>query len=66
MSDCLISYSSSDEQLARFVEGHLRAQQVSVFLASVSLEPGQNWSQAIWENLKASPWVIFLARSLAE
>lgn len=61
MPDCFISYSSADERLSRFVEAHLRAQQVNVFIASVSLQPGENWSQVIWNNLKASPWVIFLA-----
>lgn len=34
---------------------------MSVFLASVSLQPGENWSDAIWSNLKSSSWVIFLA-----
>lgn len=61
MPDCFIGYSSTDEELARFVEVHLRAQGLDVFLASVSLQPGQRWSEAIWSSLKASPWVVFLA-----
>ena len=65
MPDCFISYSSTDEELARFVEAHLRAQGLDVFLASVSLQLGQRWSEAIWANLKASPWVVFLASGAA-
>lgn len=65
MPDCFISYSSSDEELARFVEAHLRAQGLDVFVASVSLQPGERWSEAIWANLKASPWVVFLASGAA-
>jgi hypothetical protein len=61
MPDCFISYSSQDEVLAKFVEAHLRAQTVSVFMASISVKPGQNWSQEIWNNLRGSTWVIFLA-----
>jgi TIR domain len=47
MPDCFISYSSTDEELARFVETHLRAQGLDVFLASVSLQPRERWSEAI-------------------
>jgi len=65
MPDCFISYSSSDDELARFVEAHLRAQGLNVFLASVSLQPGDRWSEAIWSNLKISPWVVFLASRAA-
>jgi hypothetical protein len=65
MPDCFISYSSTDEELARFVELHLRAQGLNVFLASVSLQPGQRWSEQIWANLGASPWVVFLASKAA-
>lgn len=56
MPDCFISYCSEDERLARFVEAQLRSQGVSVFMASVSLRPGQNWSQETWNNLRASSW----------
>lgn len=65
MPDCFISYSSSDEELAGFVDAHLRTQGLDVFLASVSLQPGQRWSEVIWANLKASKWVVFLASRAA-
>ena len=65
MPDCFISYSSEDERLANFVQQQLRDQHVTVFMASVSLRPGQNWSQEIWANLRTSPWVIFLASRAA-
>ncbi len=65
MPDCFISYSSVDEELARFVEAHLRAQGLDVFLASVSLQPGQRWSEVIWASLRTSKWVVFLASRAA-
>ena len=65
MPDCFISYAAEDERLARFVESHLRGQQVSVFMASVSLQPGQDWSKEIMANLRSSPWVIFLCSRAA-
>jgi len=65
MPDCFISYSSADDELARFVEAHLRAQGLDVFLASVSLQPGQKWSEVVWANLRASNWVVFLASRVA-
>lgn len=34
---------------------HLRAHGLDVFLASVSLQPGERWSEATWVNLKPSP-----------
>lgn len=61
MPDCFISYSSDDERLGRFVGSLLISQGVSVFMVSVSLQPGQNWSQEISRNLRESSWVIFLA-----
>ena len=65
MPDCFISYSSADEDLAYFVHDHLCAQGLDVFMASISLLPGENWTNVIWNNLRASPWVIFLASRAA-
>ena len=39
MPDVFISFSSKDERLARFVQDHLIAGGVSVFLAPASLHP---------------------------
>ncbi|MBK8760080.1 MAG: toll/interleukin-1 receptor domain-containing protein [Sulfuritalea sp.] len=61
MADVFISYSSKDERLARFVHDHLGAENVSVFLASTSIELGQRWSPEILRNLNIAKWVIFLA-----
>lgn len=65
MTDVFISYSSQDERLARFVASHLEEEGVSVFLAALSLKPGDNWSKEIFENLRASNWVLFLASRAA-
>lgn len=40
MTDVFISYSTADERIARFVHDHMSAEDLSVFLASVSLKPG--------------------------
>ena len=65
MPDCFISYSTKNNKIANFAAHQLELQQVSTFLAPISIQPGSNWTQAIWQNLKASPWVLFLASRTA-
>jgi TIR domain len=65
MPDCFISYSSQDQRIADFVYSELTRQHLDVFMASVSLRPGENWSESVRANLKASSWVIFLASRVA-
>jgi hypothetical protein len=65
MLDCFISYSSHDEQRAKWVYEQLRLRGVSTFLAPLSVEPGEPWSRKIKENLKASGRVVFLASRAA-
>lgn len=61
MPDVFISYSVKDEELAQFVRSHLIAQGLSVFLASISLTPGERWTPKIIEELRLSEWVVLLA-----
>lgn len=65
MSDVFISYSSQDERSAQFLHRHLTAEGLSVFMASVSLKPGEGWSQAILQNLRNANLVFFLASRAA-
>jgi TIR domain-containing protein len=65
MPDCFISYSTKDQKLAEFVRAELQQHGLSVFMAQASLKPGQQWSDEIRANLKASDWVLFLASSAA-
>lgn len=65
MPDIFISYSSADQKLATFLHEHLTAEGVSVFMASVSLLPGQRWPQEILRALQESSWVLFLASKAA-
>src|SRR5215213_336592 len=65
MPDCFISYSSNDQLLANFIHSELTRQNLSVFMASVSLRLGEDWTEAIKANLKASSWVILLASRAA-
>jgi hypothetical protein len=65
MPDVFISYSTQDEQLARFVHSHLIAQGLTVFLAPVSLVPGDRWRPQILDQLRTSKWVILLASNSA-
>lgn len=60
MPDVFISYSSSDEPFAKFLHRHLSDEGLSVFLASVSLNPGDKWSEEIFKSLKDATWVLFL------
>lgn len=61
VTDVFISYSTKDEALARHVHDYLLGQGVTAFLASISLRLGTEWEPSIRENLRQSPWVIFLA-----
>ena len=61
MPDCFISYSSNDQRLADFVYNELVQQGLSVFMASVSIKAGENWTDSIIANIKSSSWVILLA-----
>ena len=59
--DCFISYSSKDSGIARSVSSLLTTLGISSFMAEVSLAPGDQWTEEIWENLRASGTVVFLA-----
>lgn len=65
MADVFISYSTTDEALARHVHGYVVSEGITAFLASISLVPGYEWEPSIRENLKQSPWVLFLASRAA-
>ena len=65
MPDVFISYSTKDEEMAQFVYRHLTSEGLKVFLASVSLKPGDHWRSEIINNLRSSPWVILLASRAA-
>ena len=65
MPDCFISYSTRDQKLADFIYSELVGQGLNVFMASMSLKPGQDWSQKIFTNLRKSSWIIFLASKSA-
>ena len=54
MPDVFISYSTKDEQLAQFVKRHLVDEQLDVFLASISLRPGERWTPQILSALRKS------------
>lgn len=61
MTDVFISYSTKDEALAQFVCQHLQAQDLSVFIASLSLNAGERWTPKIISEFKGAQWVVLLA-----
>lgn len=65
MPDVFISHSSHDVQLASLVQQELLRHNVSAFMASASLKPGDHWSPEILANLAASKWVLCLASRAA-
>lgn len=65
MPDCFISYSTADAAFARAVHQDLSAQGVDVFMAAISLQPGDRWSEKIRSALASSGWVILLASRAA-
>lgn len=65
MPHVFISYSSQDSGLAQFVQRHLIAEGIGVFLAPISLSPGDHWPTETINNLRCSTWVVFLASRAA-
>jgi hypothetical protein len=65
MSDCFISYTSTDEALAMNVAHYLRWRGLDVFMARLSLQPGDMWNAEVQNALGGSPWVVFLASRAA-
>ncbi len=65
MSDVFISYSVDDEKKAKEVHKLLTSYGISTFLAGISLEPGDDWSDEILGNLNTSKWVLFFASKAA-
>ena len=65
MPDCFISYSSNDQRFATAVYRDLTAHGLSVFMAKISLEPGDRWAAEVLQALAQSTWVIFLASKTA-
>ncbi len=63
--DVFISHAQADLPLAEYLHRHLTQEGLSVYLASVSMLPGERWKQAILDNLRSSTWVICLASRAA-
>lgn len=61
MADVFISHSTVDLPLAEFLHRHLSQEGLSVYLASVSMPPGECWMPHIMDNLRNSTWVLCLA-----
>ncbi len=61
MPDIFISYSRVDHELAQFLLKHLREENLNVFIAPITIDPGETWRDGILENLRESDWLLFLA-----
>lgn len=65
MADVFISHAAADLPLAEFLHRHLSQEGLSVYLASVSMPPGERWMPHIMDNLRSSTWVLCLASCAA-
>lgn len=65
MPDIFISYTQDDEKFAQFLYHHLLQEDLTPFLASMSLTSGQRWSPEILDSLRRSTWVLCLASRAA-
>jgi TIR domain len=63
LSSAFISYSKEDEHLAKGLHSATTAAGIDTFLAGISIEPGSNWTDAIFEHLERAKWIFFLASS---
>jgi len=61
MPDIFISHAQADLKFAEFLHRHMTQEGLSVYLATVSMQPGEHWMPAIMENLRSSTWVLCLA-----
>lgn len=61
MPDCFISYSTQDQRIADIIYAELRAQNLDIFLAPVSIDAGENWRDRLRNTIKNSLSVIYLA-----
>lgn len=61
MSKVFISYSTKDESVAQQLHTALSQVGAEPFLASVSIQPGTNWTNEIFNNLNSAQWVFFIA-----
>jgi len=65
MTDIFISHSSKDEPLARAMYDQFATRGLKVFLSSVSIVEGDDWTQAIFNALREADWVFVLATPAA-
>lgn len=61
MSHAFVSYFAKDTLLAHWLRDQLILRKVDVFLAEVSINPGERWKPAILQNLHQAECVILLA-----
>jgi len=61
LSSVFISYSVKDEHIAKGLHSAISKAGIETFLASISIEPGTNWTDAVFDKLQKSDWVFFLA-----
>lgn len=65
MTSVFISYSSKDSNLAKPIYSALTSFGVDTFLAEISIKPGMNWTKEIFNALRTSNWVFFIATKAA-
>lgn len=63
--DCFVSFSSTDRALADAVASQLRGHGLSVFLAPMSIAPGDDWAASVKAALNGATWVLVLASRAA-
>ena len=61
MTAAFISYSVKDDHLAKGLYSAMTMAGIETFLAGISIDPGNNWTDTIFEKLNKSDWVFFLA-----
>ena len=63
MPDVFISYSAKDSEIAQQVYNRLEEYLLEPFLAEISIQEGEIWSEKILKALRSSKVVFFLASS---
>lgn len=61
MTSAFISYSVKDEEISTKLHNALTTMGIPTFMAGISIEPGEEWTESIFSNLKEAEWVFFIA-----
>ncbi|MDD4957338.1 MAG: toll/interleukin-1 receptor domain-containing protein [Candidatus Omnitrophica bacterium] len=65
MVNSFISYAVEDKEMAEKLHYAMTRAGIETFMAGISIEPGERWTEVIFEKLREAKWVFFLASKIS-